>query len=129
MTDRDDPGYFPLRDFLGLTLADDDAGNATAQVTITEVHKNPHGFVHGAVLFAMVDTAMGRAIMSVLGEGQRCATVEAQLRFIRPATGGELNVVAKVTRKGRAIVHGEARVTDGVGKLVANSAATFAVID
>ena len=36
-------------------------GSAIARVKVTAEHLNPHGSVHGAVLFAMVDTAMGAA--------------------------------------------------------------------
>lgn len=123
-------GDFPLKDFLGMEMADPGTGTglATAEVTVGAAHLNPHGFLHGAVLFAMVDTAIGRAVMSVLPEGQRCATVEASLRFLRPVNGGRLRAEASVTKQGRSLVHAEARVHDGDGRLVATSAATFAVI-
>jgi acyl-CoA thioesterase len=84
--------------------------------------------VHGAVLFAMVDTAMGKAVMSVLREGQVFASVDVQLRFIRPVREGELVADAVVLKQGRGVVHLDARVNDPAQRLIATAAGTFAVI-
>ncbi|MGB1727554.1 MAG: PaaI family thioesterase, partial [Ilumatobacteraceae bacterium] len=56
------PPAFPLRDLLGFELEMGD-GNATATLDVTEMHINPHGSLHGAVPFTMIDTAMGAATM------------------------------------------------------------------
>jgi acyl-CoA thioesterase len=58
MTNRTTPG-FPLADFLGMVIEQAEKGSAVARVEVTAGHLNPHGSVHGAVLFTMVDTAMG----------------------------------------------------------------------
>ncbi len=125
-----DPAYgeFALKDFLGMTLEGDEPGHATARVTITERHLNPNATVHGAVLFAMVDTAMGKATMSVLPEGQFCASAEVQLRFLRAASTGELVADVAVVKRGRSIVHLDGRVHLADGTLIATAGATFAVL-
>lgn len=97
-------------------------------MTIGEQHANPNGVVHGAVLFALVDTAMGKATMSVVDDGLYCAIVELSLRFIRPASAGELIADASVVKRGRSIVHLDARVHDADGRLVATSSGTFATL-
>lgn len=121
-------GEFALKQFLGMEIDDSSAGSARARITVAEAHLNPNGVVHGAVLFAMVDTAMGKATMSVLPPGQFCATVDVQLRFIRPASEGVLVAEVSVIKQGRSVVHLDARVVDGDDRLVATGAGTFVVI-
>ena len=75
-----------------------------------------------------MDTAMGAAVMSVLPEGERCATIEIQTRFLRGATTGTLSAEATVLSAGRSVVHLEARTVDAAGNLVAAAAGSFAVI-
>ncbi len=137
MTERPDPtaepapstyGEFALKSFLGMDISESDAGLCKAAIEIGPDHLNPNGVVHGGVLFTMVDTAMGKAAMSVLDEGQFCASVEVQLRFIRPASAGPLTAAASVTKRGRSVIHLEARVTGEDDLLVATSNGTFTVI-
>lgn len=118
---------FWLRRQLGFTVVAGD-GSAVAEIDCDERHLNPHGSVHGAVTFALVDTAMGAATMSVLGTGERCATIEIHTRFLAPVLGGRLRAEVAVIKPGRRIVHLEARVVDGAGVDVARASGSFAVI-
>jgi acyl-CoA thioesterase len=122
-------GQFPLRGFLGMTLGGDEPGLGTATVDIDERHHNPNGVVHGAVLFALVDTAMGKATMSVLDEGNYCASVEVSLRFIRPVNSGRVTAAATVLKRGRHLVHLDARIHDADERLIATADGTFAVME
>lgn len=122
-------GEFPLKHHLGMEVAGGSSqGTATARLDAGESHLNPNGVVHGAVLFALVDTAMGKAAMSVLDVGQFCTSVEVHLRFIRPVYPGQVDAVSSVVRRGKRIVHLDAEVRDGGGELVTTATGTFAVI-
>ena len=123
----DAPVSFPLLRFLGMELLDGPRG-ATARIDLDERHMNPNGVAHGAVLFAMVDTAMGKATMAVVDEGCYCASIEVQLRFLRPGGVGLHDAVATVVKPGRTIVHLSADITGPDGRLVATATGTFAVI-
>jgi acyl-CoA thioesterase len=128
----DDPEYseFPLRTFLDFTIDDGIGGEAVAALDVSDRHLNPNGVVHGGVVFTLVDTAMGRATMSVLEEGRICASIEVAVRYLRPITGGRLVATASVLRAGRRIVHLEGRVTvDGDDRPVAVVQASFAVLE
>jgi acyl-CoA thioesterase len=143
MTDGDDPnettedggtnppeyGDFPLKQFLGMEVIDDGPGIGRARVDIGPDHLNPNGVVHGAALFALADTAMGKSTMSVIEPGRFCASIEVSLRFIRPAMSGELTAVATVLKRGRHVVHLEARITGDEQSLIATAAGTFAIIE
>ena len=129
---NDDPieyGDFPLRSFLGMELTGDEAGIGVATVDAGPDHMNPNGVVHGAVLFALVDTAMGKATMSVIDEPDTyCASIEVSMRFIRPALAGPLTATATVLKRGRNVVHLESRVMGADEQLVASSAGSFAIL-
>jgi acyl-CoA thioesterase len=112
-----------------MELAGDEAGTGTATIDITDKHHNPNGVVHGAVLFALVDTAMGKATMSVLDESTFCATIEMSLRFIRPVGSGSVLAVAKVLKRGQHVVHLDAQIHDSQDRLIATGYGTFAIID
>jgi uncharacterized protein (TIGR00369 family) len=129
---NDDPteyGDFPLRSFLGMELTGEEAGIGIATLDAGPDHMNPNGVVHGAVLFALVDTAMGKATMSVIDEPDTyCASIEVSLRFIRPAVAGPLTATASVLKRGRNVVHLEGRVTGPDDRLVASAAGSFAIL-
>ena len=126
--DLDDYGQFPLRRFLGMDIEDVGPGHAIARLKVSEDLFNPNGVVHGGVLFTMVDTAMGKATMTSLVEGQLCASIEIQMRFFRPVSAGQLEADTTVVRRGRRVVHLESRIRDTDGVIVATGAGTFAVI-
>ncbi len=126
--DRDDPAQFPLRRFLGMDIQDVAPGHAIARLEVTDDLLNPNGVVHGGVLFTMADTAMGKATLTTLEEGQWCASIEIQMRFLRPVHSGGLEADTTVTRRGRKVVHLESRILDTDGTLVATGAGTYAVI-
>jgi acyl-CoA thioesterase len=119
---------FPLADFIGMDVAPTGAGAATARVTAGDAHRNPHGVVHGAVLFTLVDTAMGAATMSLLDDDHWCASIDVQLRFFRPVFGGGLETTARVLHAGKRVVHLEADVRGDDSVLLAKATAAFAVL-
>ena len=124
----DDAVGFALQAFLGMEIGGDDVGSGSATIDLTSQHHNPNGVVHGAVLFARVDPAMGKATMNTVEEGSYCASVEVGLRFIRPVAVGRLVAEATVVKRGRSIAHLEARVHDADDRLIATATGTFAIL-
>lgn len=125
MADESTYGEFPLRTFLDMSIGTGGDGTATARIDIADQHLNPNGMVHGAVLFALVDTAMGAAAMSVLPEGQYATSVDVQLRFVRPASEGPLTATVSVLKQGRNVIHLDGRVEGDTRRLVATASGTF----
>jgi len=93
---------------IGLRTVDKGARHSTMVVTPAPHLMNPHGVLHGAVLFAAMDTAMGGAVTSLLGDGETCATVEAKINYLAPVTGGRLTATATVIQKGGRVAVVEA---------------------
>ena len=125
-------GYdaFPLQSFLDFDIRDGPDGAVVAFLEVDDRHLNPNGIVHGGVVFSLADTAMGRATMAVLGDGQICASIEVSVRYLRPIPGGRLVATASVLRAGRRIVHLECSITvDGDDRPVAVLQGSFAVLE
>lgn len=118
----------PFADLIGMTVERTGPGSARAQLTVGPDHLNPHGVLHGAVLFALIDTSMGGAAVSVLADGQRPVTIEIQTRFLRPVLAGTIHCESTVVKPGSRVVHLESRVTSDDGKLVATGSGSFAVV-
>lgn len=122
-----DDTEFWLKEQLGFTIERGE-GHAVASIVCDDRHLNPHGVVHGAVIFALVDTAMGAATMSVLDESSWCATIEIHTRFLAPVFAGGLDANVEVITAGRRIIQLDATVTDDRGRAVARASGSFAVI-
>ena len=127
MTEQPGEPTFPLKEHLGFTIQRGE-GRATATLHLTERHMNPNNTAHGAVAFTLMDTAMGAAVMTVIEDGKKCATIEIHTRFHRGASRGPLCAEATVISAGRTLVHLQARTTDDAGNLIASATGSFAVI-
>lgn len=127
MTDQPTP-TFALSSFLGMATEQTGTGQAVARVTVTPDLLNPHGSLHGAVLFAMVDTAMGAATLSVIDDTSSCASIDVQVRFCKAVFDGELVATATVMKAGKRVVHLRAEVRDLDDALVGFASGSFAVI-
>ncbi|MGI9609933.1 MAG: PaaI family thioesterase [Acidimicrobiia bacterium] len=127
MSDRVDHTTFPLKEYLGFTIHQG-SGTGTTALDLGARHMNPNDVAHGSVAFALMDTAMGAAVMTVIDDGCSCATIEIHTRFHRAASSGSLTAQASVMSAGRRVVHLEARTVDDEGQLIASATGSFAVI-
>lgn len=125
----DNVSDFPLGQFIGMTIERPEPGRSVARTSTDKEHHNPHGFVHGAVVFTLIDTSMGAAVMSMLPAGQRCSTIECQVRFLRPVVDEDLVCETSVIKPGKRVFHLESKVSTPQGRLVATGTGSFAVID
>jgi len=125
--DPDTTPQFPLRELVGFHVEQGE-GEAWATVDIDELHINPHGTVHGAVMFMMLDTVMGAATLTAIPAGNWCSTVDIHIRYLAPAFGGRLRAHASVRRAGKRIVHLDGEVVGDDGTEYCAASGVFAVI-
>ncbi|MFO6446157.1 PaaI family thioesterase [Erythrobacter sp. NE805] len=94
---------------------------------IAAAHCNARGLLHGGVISALADNAMGLAC--VLGmEGTSALTVSLSVDFLSVGRIGQwLEVRAVPAKLGRSLAFADARISAD-GALVAKAAATFKVI-
>lgn len=62
-----------------------------------------NGFVHGAVLAGIADTACGYACISRAGVSEDMLTLEYKINFLKPAVGEYLIARARVIKDGRRV--------------------------
>jgi uncharacterized protein (TIGR00369 family) len=114
---------------LGIEPVEAEPGRVTFALDPAEFHLNPFGLVHGGVLAAMLDTAMGCAVHSLLPAATGYVTGEMNTRFLRPATlsTGPLACTGQVVHAGTSTMVAEARVIDGQGHVIAIAGTTCVV--
>lgn len=122
-----DDSRFPFQELVGYQLEKGD-GRCLAWLDVDARHMNPNGVVHGGVLFALLDTAMGGATSSVMAPGSWCTTIDVNIRYFAPCRSGRVSAEVTVRRAGRRIVHLDGVVRDGDGKEYAAATGTYAVI-
>lgn len=118
---------FPLKELLGFDVEKGN-GVGVCRLTVGDKHMNPNGVLHGAVPYAMIDTAMGAATMSILEETLMCATIEIHTRYLAPCFGGSITATATVRKPGRRVVHLDASVVDHEGREIVAATGSFAVL-
>lgn len=121
-------GFNPFGELIGLVFTGYGDGKSRCEVQVREELFNPHGVLHGGVLYSMADTGMGGALYSLLGAGELCATVEIKIAYLAAVSSGTLVCETRVVeRRARlAILESEIvnRLPDGE-RLVAKALGTF----
>jgi len=118
----------PFADLLGLSVDSKQSGKSTCSIAFTERLLNPNNVVHGGVIYSMADTGMGGALMSLLGDGQLCATIEIKIMYLKPAGHHDLVCNTEVIKQGRRVALLESEVFSG-GELIAKATGSFAVFE
>lgn len=112
----------PFYQLLGIHLQKVGPGCAEVGVTVAEEHSNPIGLVHGGLIMALADAAMGNAIRAL---GIKGVTVDCSTSFIAGAPKGE-HIVARgqVWKAGKNMVFARADIRCG-DRILGDSKGTF----
>jgi uncharacterized protein (TIGR00369 family) len=119
----------PIAELLGITPISVAPGVTVFQGTPTLAHYNPSGVVHGGYAAALLDTAVGCAIHTLLPAGKGYTTLELKVNYIRAMTDqtGPVRAEGKVINLGGQVGIAEGRITDANGKLLAFATTTCLV--
>ncbi len=118
----------PAWSWLGFRLVETGDGTAVVDMTTTENMANHSGFVHGGIISALADSAMGRSLRTLKPGVSRAMSFDLKLSFISAAKiGEELRAAGKVVHAGRRTVVTECRIEGKDGRLIATASGTFAV--
>ncbi len=113
---------------LGLETKRTDAGSEV-RLDVKERALNRGGIVHGGVICALVDQAIGAAVGYALGSGRRAVTVELKVNFLAAASDGTLIANGRLIREGKHLLIGEAEVLDMQGRMIAKGLGTWMIIE
>lgn len=101
-----------------------DSGQSEVRFEAPESFINGAGSVQGGFLAAMLDSAMGAALATVLNKDERPPTLEMKINFIKPAQVGPLSGSGHVVHRGRSVVFVEGQLRDESGDLIATGTST-----
>jgi len=118
--------HSPFARLIGFTLTDFAPGHVELEVLPRQELTQHHGFVHGAVVGFMIDSACAWSAASVVGD---VVTSEYKVNLLAPAMGDKLICRGTVIKAGQRQVVARADVfalRDGQEKIVATGLATIA---
>jgi uncharacterized protein (TIGR00369 family) len=116
---------------LGIELVGVGDGWCETTLVTGDAHRQQHGFVHAAVVYAIADHTAGGAAGTMLAPANDVITVENKISYLRPAIADRLRCRGEVLRSGKSLIFAEAEVfaiKGGQEKLVAKLMSTLSVI-
>jgi uncharacterized protein (TIGR00369 family) len=118
----------PFHQWAGMELVSVGGGEAELAMELHEQHFNPQRIVHGGIISAMADTAIGLALRSVLPSGNTHRTAQLNVHFLAKGEGNRLVGKGYARHMGRRMGYGESEVLDARGTVLAKASATFIVL-
>ena len=120
----------PMARLIDFRLRVAEPGRIVMELQPHEALENTIGLLHGATAAALLDTAMGCAISTMLPAGQGAVTLDLKLTYLRPLSvrSGTIEAEGKAIKLGRQTSYAEGFVRDGTGNLAVHATATFSMM-
>src|SRR5882757_2984297 len=120
----------PMARLIDFRLRVAEPGRIVMELEPHESLENTIGLLHGATAAALLDTAMGCAISTMLPAGQGSVTLDLKLTYLRPLSvkSGTISAEGKIIKLGRQTSYTEGFIRDGAGNLAVHATAIFSMI-
>jgi uncharacterized protein (TIGR00369 family) len=119
----------PLFNFLGINVEMISPEKVVLALPLRDEFIQGAGVIAGGVMAALADEAMAHITLANLKEAETTATIEMNMRYLKSIRKGALRAEATLVKKGRRVVTVKAEVSDDTGELLAQSGASFMVIE
>lgn len=107
----------------------DAGGGVVWEYQVDRAHFNPYDTLHGGVVMALLDSAMGHAVAErVHAEGRFNAAAQMNVNFLTAVDAGLLRARARIVKMGKRLAVVEAQAETADGTLVATATATHALL-
>ena len=101
----------PFSQWLGIRRVDESEGRCILEMTIRAEMLNGHGIAHGAITYALADSAFAFASNS---RGRKAVSIETSINHLKPLHVGDvITAVAEETSLGHKIAIYHIRITKG----------------
>ncbi len=122
--------YFaPWVQALGLQVDSVDADSVTLRLPQSGQLSRVGGMLCGQAMMAAADTAMVLALIRHFGEFRPCTTVQLNTSFLKPLSGQDALVQARVIRAGKSLAFGEIDIRGATdGKSACRATTTYALL-
>ena len=118
----------PAARLFGIRLIEVADGTTVVEMDCRDDFINYGGVVHGGVITALADSAMGSSLTTLMPDGTRQVSFDLKLTITSAANAGEtLQARGRVIHAGRRTAVCEATVTGPDDRLVAKATGSFAV--
>ncbi|HYB85086.1 MAG TPA: PaaI family thioesterase [archaeon] len=118
----------PFYRFMGIRLTKLGWGRSEISMRAGRGLAQQAGFVHGGVSAALIDSAVGLALCTMIDRGGMITTINLQVNFLAPAKPGPLTARGRIVHKGRRTAVGDCEVTDADGTLLSKGTATYLIL-
>jgi uncharacterized protein (TIGR00369 family) len=124
------PEYFaPWVQDLGLKVEAFDADSVTLRLPRNARLSRVGDMLCGQAMMAAADTAMVLALINQFGGFRPCTTVQMNTSFLKPLSGQDALVQAKVVRAGKTLAFGEIDIRGAEdGKSACRATTTYALL-
>lgn len=124
------PEYFaPWVQALGLQVESFDDDSVTVRLPQSPQLSRVGGMLCGQAMMAAADTAMVLALIHQAGAFRPCTTVQMNTSFLKPLSGQDALVQARVLRSGKTLAFGEIDIRGAQdGKTVCRATTTYALL-
>jgi uncharacterized protein (TIGR00369 family) len=120
--------FAPWVQALGLQVESFADGEVTLRMPQSEQLSRVGGMLCGQAMMSAADTAMVLAIVTQLGE-RPMTTVQQNTSFLKPISGQDARVTARVIRAGKNLVFGEIDIAGATdGRSVCRASTTYALL-
>ena len=124
------PAYFaPWVQALGLQVDAFDSQSVTLRLPQNTQLSRIGGMLCGQAMMAAADSAMVLALINHCGEFRPCTTVQMSSSFLKPLSGQDALIQARVIRAGKSLAFGEIDILGADdGKSVSRFTTTYALL-
>ena len=124
------PEYFaPWVQALGLQVESFDGDSVTLRLPQDPQLSRVGGMLCGQAMMAAADTAMVLALINHFGSFKPCTTVQMNTSFLKPLSGQDALVQARIVRAGKTLAFGEIDIRGAEdGRSACRATTTYALL-
>ena len=124
------PEYFaPWVQALGLKVEAFDGDSVTLRLPQNPQLSRVGDMLCGQAMMAAADTAMVLALINQFGAFRPCTTVQMNTSFLKPLSGQDALVQARIVRAGKTLAFGEIDIRGAAdGKSACRASTTYALL-
>ena len=119
----------PFYRFMGIRLVGVGWGRSEIRLKVGRGLTQNAGFAHGGVSAALIDSAVGLALCTMIDSKSSIRTIDLHVNFLAPARPGSLTARGRIIHRGKRTAVGDCEFTDEARKLVSKGTATYLILE
>lgn len=117
----------PFHALIGARCTLRENGRAVYALTVGPQHLNRRGVAHGGVVGALLDSALGTAVVAAITREEWCGTMQLSIQFREPVFPGTVTAEGRMARRGRTAAFAEGEIRDDRGKVLATAQGVWTI--